>query len=133
MNAVKTGEWNSDVSNNLELKSYNSRKTQITMEQACLLWGYRVIILAKFQNKILSELHLCHMISSSMKCLERSYVWWQGKDKEIENINQNCDNCLKVRQNPPKSIHLLGNGQKSHELDCIEIFLDHYKINIILS
>ncbi|XP_060882065.1 uncharacterized protein K02A2.6-like [Metopolophium dirhodum] len=44
------------------------------------------------------------MGSSSMKSLARSYFWWPGMDKEIENITQNCDNCLNVRQNPPKSI-----------------------------
>jgi len=104
LNAVKTGEWDSDFSNILELKSYNLRKTQISVEQGCLLWGYRVIIPAKFRNNILSELHSCHMGSSSMKSLARSYFWWPGMDKEIENITQNCDNCLNVRQNPPKSI-----------------------------
>ncbi|XP_008182642.1 uncharacterized protein K02A2.6-like [Acyrthosiphon pisum] len=104
LNAVRTGEWNSDFSNKLELESYNSRKTQISMEQGCLLWGYRVIIPAKFRNNILSELHSCHMGSSRMKSLARSYFWWPGMDKEIENITQNCDNFLNVRQNPPKSI-----------------------------
>lgn len=104
LNAVKTGEWSSDFANNLELKSYNSRKTQISLEQGCLLWGYRVIIPAKFRNNILKELHSCHMGASSMKSLARSYFWWPGMDKEIENITHNCENCLNVRQNPPKSV-----------------------------
>lgn len=44
------------------------------------------------------------MGSSSMKNLERTYFWWSAMDKEIKIIKQNCDNCLDVRQNPPKSI-----------------------------
>jgi hypothetical protein len=43
------------------------------MEHGCLLWDYRVIIPAKFLNKILNKLHLCHMGSSSIKNLARSY------------------------------------------------------------
>jgi hypothetical protein len=69
LNAVKTRRRNSNFSDNSELKSYNSRKTQISMEQGCLLWGYLVLIPAKFRNNILNGLHSCHMGSSSMKSL----------------------------------------------------------------
>jgi hypothetical protein len=104
LNAVRTGEWTEDFSNSLELKSYSSRKTQISVEQGCLLWGYRVIIPMKFRNYILGELHSCHTGASSMKSLARSYFWWPAMDKEIENITQNCNECLNIRQNPPKSV-----------------------------
>lgn len=32
------------------------------------------------------------MSSSSMKSLSRSYFWWPGMDKEIENITHNYNN-----------------------------------------
>lgn len=102
--AVKTGDWNGGFSNNLELKSYFLRKTQISVEQGCLLWGYRVIIPVKFRNSLLKQLHYSHMSSSSMKSLAMSYFWWPGMEKEIENITDHCDKCLDVRKNVTKSV-----------------------------
>ncbi|KAL4135663.1 hypothetical protein QTP88_007261 [Uroleucon formosanum] len=44
-----------------KLKSYNLRKTQISMAEGCLLCCYRVIITIKFRNNIMSELHSYHI------------------------------------------------------------------------
>ena len=73
----------------------------------------------KFRNYILGELHSCHTGASSMKSLARSYFWWPAMDKEIENITQNCNECLNIRQN---QFYLRGNGHKDHGLEFIAIF-----------
>ncbi|CAI6357548.1 unnamed protein product [Macrosiphum euphorbiae] len=104
LHATKTGSWSNDFSINSELNSYNTRKTEITVEQDCLFWGYRVIIPTKFRMSILTELHSCHIGMSSMKSIARSYFWWPSIDKEIEDMVRNCNECISARPNPPKSV-----------------------------
>ena len=36
-----------------ELKLYFMKRNELSMEQVCLLWGYRVVIPAKFQHVLL--------------------------------------------------------------------------------
>ncbi|XP_029347897.1 uncharacterized protein K02A2.6-like, partial [Acyrthosiphon pisum] len=104
LHATKTGSWSNDFSINSELNSYNTRKIEITAEQDCLFWGYRVIIPTKFRKSILTELHSCHIGMSSMKSIARSYFWWPSIDKEIEDMARNCNECINARPNPPKSV-----------------------------
>ncbi|XP_008189968.2 uncharacterized protein K02A2.6-like [Acyrthosiphon pisum] len=104
LHATKTGSWSNDFSINSELNSYNTRKIEITAEQDCLFWGYRVIIPTKFRKSILTELHSCHIGMSSIKSIARSYFWWPSIDKEIKDMARNCNECINARPNPPKSV-----------------------------
>ena len=36
-----------------------------------------------------------------MKSVARSYMWWPGIDKEIEQVAKSCESCLAVKHNPP--------------------------------
>ena len=45
----------------------------------------------------LNELHEGHPGTSRMKSLARSFVWWPGMDKEIEETVQKCDQCHRTR------------------------------------
>ena len=38
-----------------------------------------------------------------MKAIARSYVWWPGLDKAIENQAKSCKACQTVKQSPPKA------------------------------
>ena len=40
-----------------ELQAYELKKTELTMENHTLLWGMRVVIPRKLQDKVLSEFH----------------------------------------------------------------------------
>ena len=40
-----------------ELKLYFMKRNELSMEQGCLLWGYRVVMPPKFQHVLLKELH----------------------------------------------------------------------------
>ena len=35
-----------------------------------------------------------------MKAVARSYFWWIGLDKDIENLGKSCENCQAVKSNP---------------------------------
>lgn len=86
------------------LKPYFTRRDQITCEQGCLLWGYRVIIPNKLRLQLLDELHASHLGTVKMKSIARSYFWWPKMDQEIENLSKSCVPCLRSTGDPPKSL-----------------------------
>ena len=48
----------------------------------------------KLQSKLVFELHRDH---PGMKSVVRSYFWWPGLDKEIEEQAQRCEACRAVK------------------------------------
>ena len=49
----------------------------------------------------MEQLHDCHPGMSRMKNLARSFVWWPGIDKDIEETVKTCAPCQKARNLPP--------------------------------
>ena len=85
------------------LAPFYSRRNEITIHQDCLLWGIRVIIPSKLQNKVLNLLHSTHPGIVRMKSLARSYVFWPGIDKDIENLVKQCSGYQKQQNEPAKA------------------------------
>ena len=54
------------------------------------MWGIQVVVLAKFQDKVLGELHRVHLGISKAKTLARNHVWCPGIDVKIEQITKSC-------------------------------------------
>ena len=71
------------------------------MEEGCLLWGIRVIIPHKLREKLLEELHKDHPRVTCMKSVARSYMWWPGLDKDLEQLAKSCQSCQAVKGSPP--------------------------------
>lgn len=86
------------------MQAYKLRQNELTIEQGCLMWGHKVVIPSKFRADLLEELHSSHMGIVKMKALARSYFWWPGLDKEIENLAKSCNLCLGSADSPPKSV-----------------------------
>ena len=61
-----------------KLKPFADRRNELTVEEGCLLWGYRVLIPRKLRPKLLQELHRDHPGVVRMKAIARSYMWWPG-------------------------------------------------------
>ena len=57
------------------LKPYWNRRTELTLEDDCIMWGIRVVVPTKLQDKVLEELHRVHMGISKAKALARSHIW----------------------------------------------------------
>ena len=91
--------WPSDVG--IELKPYWCRKTELTVQNDCLIWGIRVIVPPALREKVLEELHSGHSGMTRMKSLARCHVWWLCLDKEVEEVCKSCRSCQKVKSLPP--------------------------------
>ena len=91
--------WPAEVAQDL-LPHWN-RRTELTIEQGCLLWGIRVVIPQKWQKTVLDELHRDHPGIVRMKEVARSYAWWEGIDKDIEALVKSCKSCQTVKNSPP--------------------------------
>lgn len=82
---------------------YREKDTQLSVENDCVLWGYRIVIPEKLRSAILTELHRSHLGIVKTKALARSYIWWPGLDKDIEDLIRNCIHCQKLQSSPEKS------------------------------
>lgn len=78
-----------------------NQQNELTVEEGCLLWGFRVIIPCTLREKLLKELHRDHPGGSRMKSVTQSYIWWPGIDKEIEQLAKSCQSCQAVKGSPP--------------------------------
>ena len=86
-----------------ELRPFFTRRHELSCDQGCLLWGMRVIIPEKLQERMLQELHVKHVGVVRMKALARSYFWFAGIDKAIEAVAMACTTCLSLKNDPPAS------------------------------
>ena len=53
-------------------KHYYEWRNELTVHQGCILWGMRVVIPNKLQDRVLEELHHGHLGVVKMKALARS-------------------------------------------------------------
>ena len=82
------------------MKPFRNRHQELTVEGGCVLWGIRVIVPKKLQPDILHELHRDHPGVTRMKSLARSYLWWPGLDRDLEELARSCLPCQAVKQAP---------------------------------
>ena len=82
------------------LQPFQQRQIELSVHDGCILWGTRVVVPPPLRNKVLQELHEGHPGASRMKSLARSFVWWPGMDKDIEEQVKSCDPCQRSRHLP---------------------------------
>nr|XP_039253416.1 uncharacterized protein K02A2.6-like [Styela clava] len=95
--------WSLSQSQKPNIKPYYFHKREITAHDGCLMWGSRVIIPNSLRSRLLKELHDGHVGIVKMKSLARSYFWWPGLDKDIENMIKNCNDCQMQQNEPSKA------------------------------
>ncbi|XP_023809022.1 uncharacterized protein K02A2.6-like [Oryzias latipes] len=85
---------------NSELKPFEVRKEELSVQDGCVLWGARTVMPARAQPYMLEQLDPAHPGMSRMKALARSYVWWPHMDLDIEKKVKTCTVCQEQRKAP---------------------------------
>ncbi|XP_054259325.1 uncharacterized protein K02A2.6-like [Macrosteles quadrilineatus] len=80
-----------------ELIAYFRRKDELSVDNNCVVWGARVVVPEKLRSAVIRLLHDQHPGISRMKMLARSYVWWPGLEKNIEETVSTCTVCQCTR------------------------------------
>ena len=83
--------------------TYVNKINELTVDQDCLLWGYRVVVPLKLRKHLLEELHDSHLGVVKTKALARSFMWWPKIDNDIENLMKQCIPCQELLSSPNKS------------------------------
>ncbi|KAG7307507.1 hypothetical protein JYU34_007710 [Plutella xylostella] len=84
------------------LQPYFNRKTELYEELGCIMWGHRIVIPTNCTEKVLNDLHECHMGIVKTKAIARSYVWWAGIDEAVEAMCRGCAVCAAEADAPPR-------------------------------
>ncbi|XP_041787727.1 uncharacterized protein LOC121603058, partial [Anopheles merus] len=75
--------WPQNVAYAAELACFYHRSEALTTVRGCILFGERVVIPSKLQQRCLKQLHKGHPGIQRMKSKARSYVYWPSVDKDI--------------------------------------------------
>ena len=54
----------------------------------------------KLRARLVEELHRDHPGMVKMKAVARSYLWWPGVDKDLEECAKSCLSCQAVKSAP---------------------------------
>ena len=85
---------------------YSVRKTELSVQDGCVLWGSRVVVPPPGREAMLQQLHHGHIGITRMKALARSYFWWPKLDADIETVVKSCVTCQEHRNLPaPAPLH----------------------------
>jgi len=90
-----------DSETNGELTSYFRKRLELGVEGGCVMRGCRVVIPKKGRERAIQMLHEAHPGIARMKSLARSYMWWPGMDRAIEECVKKCTPCQSSRKDPP--------------------------------
>ena len=82
---------------------FKNKWDELSVEQGCILWGYRTIIPTKMHALVLLDLHRSHLGLAKTKALATSYIWWPNLDNDIEKLLKICQSCQSLQANPEKS------------------------------
>ena len=82
------------------MQPFNNRRDKLSMQDGCMLWKSRVVVLKVGHEKVLDELREGHPGVLRMKGLARRVVWWPGIDKHIEERVKSCYSCQQGQKSP---------------------------------
>ncbi|KAL1430638.1 hypothetical protein MTO96_014832 [Rhipicephalus appendiculatus] len=88
---------------NEEFAAYRKIGAELSIQEGCLLRGCRVVIPEKARKSVLGLAHENHRGIVAMKACARSYFWWPGVDRDIEEVARNCVTCRQHQKAPGKA------------------------------
>ncbi|XP_055526980.1 uncharacterized protein K02A2.6-like [Wyeomyia smithii] len=81
----------SKISDSL-LQQFYQRRESLSIVVDCLIYGDRLVIPAKFRDRVLRLLHKGHPGVERMRSVARSYVYWPGIEEQISQCVRSCAN-----------------------------------------
>jgi len=93
--------WPENNMGGADLSPFFTRRTELSLQGGCILWGSRVIVPFRHRKAVLEELHEAHPGMTWMKSLARMFVWWPGIDRDTERTVQLCRECQTSLSSPP--------------------------------
>ena len=84
-------------------EAYFSKRSDLSMDKGCILYGCRVVLPYCLIDRVMSELHEDHSGVVRMKSVARSYFWFPNVDSTIETIAKECRSCQMVGNSAPKT------------------------------
>ena len=94
---LKKESWYKDV------QVYARRRTELSVQDGCILWGNRVVVPPKYRKTLTQVVHEGHQGIGKMKALARGFMWWPGMDDQLETAVKGCDACQVQGKLPAKS------------------------------
>ena len=101
---IKSEAMNDDFITNIKQKitAKNEKVPEVfSLCDNALLYGERVVIPKKLQNRILRDFHTGHPGINRMKSLMRSYVYWSKMDNDIRDMIEKCKGYALAAKAPP--------------------------------
>ncbi|CAB3388179.1 Hypothetical predicted protein [Cloeon dipterum] len=92
-----------DIMSLAQLKQETEKDPKMSQLKTLILQG-RAAVPGSLRAAALKALHLVHFGMAKMKALARSYFWWPGMDKDIEEMARSCEPCLLVNKSPNKAL-----------------------------
>ena len=86
------------------LHPYQSKASELSIQDGCVLRGSRVVIPEKGREAVIALLHEGHPGITRMKRLARVYVWWPGIDRELEFAVRTCAECQDSQNAPVRAL-----------------------------
>lgn len=92
--AVTEG-WTSEQRKSSALRPYWPLRNELTVHKnhTIVLYGDRIIVPSTLRNTLLTNEHMGHLGSTKMKEILRSYYFWPGMSREIDELVQQCHAC----------------------------------------
>ena len=87
--------------NDPELRPYQRRSQELSVQDGCILIGSRVVIPPAGRERVLELLHEGHIGICRMKSLARGIVWWPNLDEDLQAKVKDCYQCQLHQKSPP--------------------------------
>jgi hypothetical protein len=87
-----------------EVKPYYTVAAELSVQEGLLLRGSRIVIPPQLRKTLLNKIHCGHQGIAKCRELARQSIWWPGLSKQLEELIQNCRECLKAQQQRPQPL-----------------------------
>uniref|UniRef100_A0A3P9IKJ4 Gypsy retrotransposon integrase-like protein 1 n=1 Tax=Oryzias latipes TaxID=8090 RepID=A0A3P9IKJ4_ORYLA len=91
--------WPDKFTADRSLQPYLQYSGDLSVHSGLLLYGSRIVIPASLKKDILSKLHEGHLGITKCRARAKQSVWWPGLSKELTDMIEKCDVCVRERTN----------------------------------